>query len=153
MIIVLGGAALSRALAGRPDTHVHPHAHGSVLHVHLHFHGPSDAHPIGAPGAHEVHRLGRMGIKPLLVGLMHGLAGSATLTLLVLAHIQSTALGLLYLFVFGLGSIGGMAMISVAIGLPFAVTAVSPSLNRGIRVATGALSLFFGVAYAWSQLA
>ena len=85
--------------------------------------------------------------------MMHGLAGSAALTLLVLAQIRSAALGLLYLLIFGVGSIGGMVLMSLAIGLPFAATAASPGLNRWIRLAAGALSLAFGLFYAWAQLA
>ena len=91
-------------------------------------------------------------VKPLMVGMMHGLAGSAALTLLVLAQIPSPILGFLYLLVFGVGSIGGMALMSLAISVPFAATATRPSLHRGLQISAGVLSLAFGVFYAWSQL-
>lgn len=161
MIVGLGGAALARALRDRPDAHVHLHAHGGRLHRHLHFHGPEDAHrPEGegrvprpdAAHGHAAHAAAA-GLKPLLVGLMHGLAGSAALTLLVLAQIRSAALGLLYLGVFGAGSIAGMAAMSLALALPFAATSSWPAVNRTIRIAAGAASLAFGLFYAWSRLA
>jgi len=161
MIIALGGAALARALRSRPDVHSHVHVHGGKWHRHLHFHDGDEAHlpgPAGhlsslPPESHQVHVVEHLGWKPLVVGMMHGLAGSAALTLLVLAQIRSLPLGLAYLLVFGAGSIGGMALMSLLIGLPFAATVSRPGLNRSIRIATGAYSLAFGVLYAWSQIA
>ena len=84
--------------------------------------------------------------------MMHGLAGSAALTLLVLTRIPSFGLGMAYLLIFGIGSISGMALMSLLIGLPFAATARNPQWNRGLRVASGAASLAFGTFYAWSQV-
>ena len=154
MIIGLGGTALARALRSRPDVHSHVHTHGGTTHRHLHFHEAGEVH-IAAhshPGVHDPHTVERLGWKPLYVGMMHGLAGSAALTLLVLAQIRSVPLGFAYLGVFGAGSIGGMAAMSLMIGLPFAATARHPFLNRSLRVATGVLSLAFGLFYAWSQI-
>jgi ABC-type nickel/cobalt efflux system permease component RcnA len=155
MIIGLGGAALARALRSRPEAHSHLHRHapGEAPHRHLHFHDGTDAHrPGGAVPPHRSHGIQTIGLKPLLVGMMHGLAGSAALTLLVLAQIRSFPLGLLYLLVFGIGSIGGMALMSLLISLPFAATASLPGIHRALRVAAGVLSLAFGLVYAWSQV-
>jgi len=154
MIIGLGGAALARALRARTDVHSHEHVHDGVVHRHLHFHDGDDAHAPSpaADGGHREHRIGRPGIKPFVVGVVHGLAGSAALTLLVLARIASIPLGLAYLALFGMGSIGGMAIMSLAISLPFAATAARPGLHRGLRVATGLLSLACGLLYAWAQI-
>lgn len=154
MIIGLGGAALARALRPRPEVHSHLHRHapGEAPHRHLHFDDGSDAHRPGpADPPHRRHAVQRIGLKPLLVGMMHGLAGSAALTLLVLAPIRTFPLGLLYLLVFGIGSIGGMALMSLLISLPFAATASLPGIHRTLRVAAGVLSLVFGLVYAWSQ--
>lgn len=164
MIIALGGAALGRALRSRPDIHVHEHTHDGVRHRHLHFHDPADAHPpsdahlpaarAGAAQAAvpHTHRLGHDGLKPFLVGIVHGLAGSAAITLLVLAGIDSVPVGLFYLALFGLGSIGGMAAMSLALSLPFSVATTRPGVYRGLRIATGLLSLGFGLVYAWEQI-
>ena len=92
MIIALGVNAVARALRGRADAHVHRHTHGGVEHAHIHFHEDESLH--AEPSARHTHAVTRIGLKPVLVGAMHGLAGSAALTLLVLAQIDSVALGL-----------------------------------------------------------
>jgi len=86
------------------------------------------------------------------VGIVHGLAGSAALTLLVLTQTRSMILGLAYLTAFGIGSIGGMALMSLLISVPFSATAGQPGLNRSVRIVAGGLGLAFGLFYAWSQL-
>ena len=68
---------------------------------------------------------------------MHGLAGSAALTLLVLTQVESAALGLLYLAVFGLGSIFGMLLMSGLIGLPFALSARRSPASLRLQTAAG----------------
>ena len=163
MIIGLGGAALARALRAHPDVHVHAHTHDGTTHVHLHFHGAADAHlpapghaaaPFHGAGRHEAHPRSalRGGLKPFLVGVAHGLAGSAALTLLVLSQIASVAMGLLYLAVFGAGSIGGMVIMSLALSVPFAATLARPVLHRSVRVTAGLLALLFGLFYALTQI-
>ena len=97
---------------------------------------------------------GRIGIyqlvRPLVVGIVHGLAGSAAIALLVLATIQSSGWALLYLLVFGLGTIGGMLLITAAIGVPFAAGGRRfARAHRGLRLASGAISLVFGIFFAY----
>lgn len=148
MIIALGVNAFARALRGRADAHLHRHRHEGVEHAHIHFHEPGAVHPDGRAG--HTHAVTRIGFKPVLVGAMHGLAGSAALTLLVLAQIDSVALGLLYLAVFGFGSIVGMMLMSGLVGLPFALgTRRLGGLSYGLQVAVGALSIVFGIWYAY----
>ncbi|HEV7889477.1 MAG TPA: hypothetical protein VGP08_02505 [Pyrinomonadaceae bacterium] len=148
MIIALGVNAVARALRGRADAHVHRHRHDGVEHAHIHFHEDDSLH--AEPSARHTHAVTRIGLKPVLVGAMHGLAGSAALTLLVLAQIDSAALGLVYLAVFGLGSIVGMMLMSGLVGLPFALgTRRIGGLSYGLQVAVGALSIAFGVWYAY----
>lgn len=148
MIIGLGASAILRALRGRADVHLHQHSHDDASHIHIHFHEHGTEHTKAA--ASHSHAIKQVGIKPLLVGAMHGLAGSATLTLLVLAQIESTALGLLFLAVFGFGSILGMLLMSGLIGLPFALTARRLSTRHyGLQTGAGALSVAFGLWYAY----
>lgn len=149
MIIGLGTSALLRVRKGRRrDVHLHQHKHDGVSHAHLHFHERETEHT-GAVKAHS-HAVSRIGFKPLLIGAMHGLAGSAALTLLVLTQIDSTALGLLYLAVFGIGSILGMLLMSGLIGLPFALSARKfNGVHYGLQAVAGALSLAFGLWYAY----
>jgi ABC-type nickel/cobalt efflux system permease component RcnA len=148
MLIGLGATALVRALRRRGDVHVHQHSHDGVSHVHLHFHEHGTEHA-GLTPSHS-HAVARVGFKPFLVGAIHGLAGSAALTLLVLTQINSVALGLLYLAVFGFGSIVGMLLMSGLIGLPFALTVRRVSgVHDGLQTIAGAVSLTFGLWYAY----
>ncbi|MBI3951754.1 MAG: hypothetical protein HY314_15000 [Acidobacteria bacterium] len=88
--------------------------------------------------------------RPLLVGMIHGLAGSAALMLLALTTIPSPLLGLAYIGIFGVGSIGGMLVMSSMIGLPFVWTARRFSrINQGIKVTAGVFSAAFGLFLAW----
>jgi ABC-type nickel/cobalt efflux system permease component RcnA len=151
MIIGLGLNALLRALQGkRARLHVHQHTHDGLTHAHVHFHEGGTEHAPAETVAPHSHTVSRLGIKPLLVGAMHGLAGSATLTLLVLTQINSALLGLLYLTVFGIGSIFGMLLMSFLVGLPFALSARRLSgVNYGLQAAAGILSVAFGLWYAY----
>ncbi len=148
MIIGLGASTLTRALRKRPDFHLHRHSHGGMKHVHIHYHDDKTEHTEQV--LEHSHSVSLVGIKPLIVGVMHGLAGSAALTLLVLTQTKSEALGLLYLGVFGAGSIMGMLLMSVLIGLPFALTSGRLSrVHYGLQTLAGALSIVFGLWYAY----
>jgi high-affinity nickel-transport protein len=82
--------------------------------------------------------------------LVHGVAGSGVVTLAVLATIPSVALGLAYIAVFGLGSVGGMLLMSALIGLPFSLTARRfERINTVIRLVAGVFSIGFGILLAW----
>jgi threonine/homoserine/homoserine lactone efflux protein len=100
----------------------------------------------GADAPHAAHG---SGWRPLLVGVVHGLAGSAAVALLVLAVIPDTAWALAYLFVFGVGTVAGMTVVTWLIAAPamYAATRVA-RLQRGIRFAAGTLSLLFGLVLA-----
>ncbi len=158
MIITLGVLALSRAWRQSRDVHLHAHEHDGSAHAHLHFHEPeeqhSHSHAAHSHAAHShaahSHTIRRLGWKPLLVGMMHGLAGSGALTLLVLAQIPSPIVGLLYLAIFGLGSVVGMMLMSGLIGLPFALGARrSDGFSASLQVLAGAGSIGFGCWYAY----
>ena len=126
--------------------HKHEHAHdGQPAHEHIHFHSHAD---------HDHrHRIFRFGRRPFVVGMVHGMAGSAALSMGGLMTIPSVAFGLIYIAVFGLGSIGGMLLMSAIIGAPFAVTAQRFSkINGGIRLLAGLLSVAFGFILAWKLL-
>lgn len=154
MIIGLSCTALSKALRNRSDVHVHRHAHGLLRHEHLHFH---DRNANGGQAnhdesvSHDTHATTRIGLKPLLVGAMHGLAGSAALTLLVLTQVSSIPLGLTYLLVFGIGSILGMVLVSVLIGLPFALsTRRLAGATLHLQALAGIAGVAFGCWYAYN---
>lgn len=149
MIILLGTMTFTRALKQRRTVHMHRHSHDGHTHTHVHFHEPDTAHEPAQPAPHT-HAVRRLGLKPLLVGAMHGLAGSALLTLLVLKEIPSPLVGLFFLLVFGVGSIVGMLLMSGLVSLPFVLTARKlERFHTGLQTVAGALSICFGLWYAY----
>jgi ABC-type nickel/cobalt efflux system permease component RcnA len=132
--------------------HAHPHQHGDYVHAHPHRHEPEkhghadDATPVG-----WMDRVfGQLGIyqsvRPLAVGLVHGLAGSAAVALLVLTTIRDPRWAIAYLLVFGVGTIAGMMLITAAIAVPFKYSQSRfARLNRGLAIASGVISIAFGI--------
>jgi hypothetical protein len=137
MLVALGAQVVLHAL-GATRVHRHAHAHGGDPHDHLRAH-------LGGTTAHDHGHLLRLGARPFLVGLLHGLAGSAALTLLM--STASSPLGaVLYIAVFGAGSTTGMLVLSGLIGVPFAFTSRhSARLHGALRLAAGSTSLALGV--------
>ena len=149
MIIGLGVSALWRATRANSEVHVHQHSHDGLSHTHVHFHEHESKHNPKSPAAHS-HTVSRLGWKPVLVGMMHGLAGSGALTLLVLTQISSPLIGFLYVATFGFGSIVGMLLMSGLIGLPFAFTSGRLThVHQGLQTVAAVLSICFGVWYAF----
>jgi ABC-type nickel/cobalt efflux system permease component RcnA len=169
MLIALGFATLSDpgnqesppATPGghdheRPRVHAHAHPHGDYVHTHSHGHEP-EAHPHApdqTPLARLDRRFGGLGgyqlARPLVVGIVHGLAGSAAVALLVLASIRDPLWSLLYLLVFGVGTIAGMMLVTAVLAWPFARgESTLPAVHRGLRLAAGGVSLVFGLFLAY----
>jgi hypothetical protein len=140
MLLALGVRALARAAR-----------EGSAGPSTLHAHGV-DHHQHRAPHGH-VH-LGRWTLawRPLLVGIVHGLAGSGALTALVLASLQSTAARLSYVALFGAGSVVGMGLLSGLAGWPLARMGRRPAAARALAGVTGLLSIALGLAWGWPLL-
>jgi sulfite exporter TauE/SafE len=142
MLIILGADLLRRVVTGEVAIHSHAHEHSHDEHVHFHIHAP---HLASDGDSH--HGVGK---RPFLVGLVHGLAGSAALMLFVLSTISSPWLALLYVLIFGAGTIGGMLVMSTVISLPFALAShLLSALVGRIQLAVGVGSLAFGVFYTW----
>jgi high-affinity nickel-transport protein len=89
-------------------------------------------------------------LRSLAVGLAHGLAGSAAVALLALAAMPTPQAALLYLAVFGLGTIGAMVALSTGLGLPAALASGRPALARWVVAGSGALSIGVGIYLAVS---
>jgi len=89
-------------------------------------------------------------VRPVAVGLVHGLAGSAAVALLVLATIQDTGTALAYLVIFCIGVAAGMAILTTLIGVPFLLSSTkSAQINRWLTIGSGILSLGFGLLLAY----
>jgi high-affinity nickel-transport protein len=127
------------------------HRHGDYIHNHPRDRG-SENHSHGekeTPQARLDSRFGKLHIyqslRPLVVGVVHGLAGSAAVALMVLPIIRNPYWAVGYLAVFGVGTIAGMMMITAAIAWPFSYSAErSAPLHRRLCLASGFLSLGFG---------
>jgi high-affinity nickel-transport protein len=142
MLIALGVNALRKLRRGAL-LHFHAHRHGQRWHAHPHLHDGAAA-PEESHG--ETHHGLRAGARPLVVGMIHGLAGSAAVMLLVLATIGSPLVGFAYIAIFGVGSIGVMVLMSVLVGLPTQLTKRRwRSADLLLRGAAGLLSVAFGI--------
>jgi len=136
------------------QVHSHHHAHGDYIHTHPHSHSP-EQHPHAADQT-PVARIDRVmmrfsayrPLRPLIIGIVHGLAGSAAVALLVLATIRDPRWAIAYLLVFGVGTIAGMMVITMSIASAFHL-ARGPNFLRRIALASGVLSLAFGIFVAY----
>jgi ABC-type nickel/cobalt efflux system permease component RcnA len=145
MLILLGADVLRRVI--RQRLHFHAHRHGAVEHFHLHSHAPNGEHDRD-PHRHS-HRT-RLPLRALLVGMMHGMAGSAALILLALQAVTSPWQGLLYIAIFGFGSMVGMAVVGAAISLPLRYSPRGLTwAHNGLRASVGLFTVGLGgyIAY------
>ena len=138
------------------NVHSHPHSHGDFIHVHPHAHQP-EAHPHSpdqTPLASLDRVLGRIRgyqyLRPLVIGIVHGLAGSAAVALLVLTTIRDAHWAIAYLLIFGVGTIAGMMVITVSLASTFRLLAGNrQNVSRNLAMASGLLSLVFGLTVAY----
>jgi hypothetical protein len=138
MLIVLGASALRKIIKGG-RLHMHVHEHGGRLHAHPHIHKSRQHDNTSNHHGLKLHR------RPLIVGMIHGLAGSGALMLLVLSTIRRPMVAFLYVLVFGLGSTGGMMLMSALVGLPAILTAQRfARANLILRAAAAAFSVVLG---------
>lgn len=142
MLVILGANAL-RKLLRSSRIHAHTHDHDGHAHTHIHIHKDET-------NERSHHRFSP---RSVVIGMVHGLAGSAALMLLVVPTIASPWLAMLYILVFGVGSVGGMISMSFLIGLPFHFTADRfDFLNRAIRLCAGIFSLGLGLSIIYERL-
>jgi sulfite exporter TauE/SafE len=128
VLVALGVDVLRKVSKGK--VHLHEHQHGDSVHTHLHSHKESPSH-------NYIH-------KSFVVGTIHGLAGSAALMLLVLTTVNSIFQGLLYILIFGIGSIVGMLIVSGIIALPFLLSSKFDKINNIVKILAGTISIVLG---------
>lgn len=139
MLVLLGLNVLRKLFQGG-KLHFHPHEHGARVHVHPHL------HEAGAQDEPHTHHGLSFSPRALIVGMVHGLAGSAALMLAILPTIESRPLGLLYIAIFGIGSIGGMMIMSFLVGLPLTLTAFRFNrFNHILQCVAGLVSVGLGL--------
>jgi len=137
MLVGLGVRAVYLAARQGPAGPTYVHHHGRVV----------PRHP-GTPAHVHVGRW-TLARRPLLVGAVHGLAGSGALTALVLTTLPTTAARITYISLFGAGSTVGMAALSGLLGWPMARLGSHHAIGRGISIATGCLSIGLGVVWGY----
>ncbi len=143
MLVLLGANVLRKLIRGA-RLHFHAHKHGSHVHAHPHIHASCDA-----PHTHHGFSFRP---KALIVGMIHGLAGSSALMLLVIPTIESRAVGLLYILIFGAGSIGGMMLMSFLVSLPFQLTEKKFNrLNYFLQSVAGLVSVGLGLFIVYEK--
>lgn len=140
MLVGLGAHVLWRLWRDRVHFHQHRHGDGTE-HLHLHSHA---ADPVLHQRSSHTHRHG-FRWRTLLVGLMHGMAGSAALLVLAVTQAASPAYGLLYILLFGIGSMLGMGALSTVIAVPLAVSARWLTVaNRVLQGGVGIVTIAIG---------
>jgi high-affinity nickel-transport protein len=148
------------ASSGDPEAsavvHSHPHSHGSHIHSHTHVHSANvhphehDHSPLTLLDRWFGRRALYQQVRPLVVGVVHGLAGSAAVALLVLTTIRNPRWAVAYLLIFGVGTIGGMVLITVSIASAFSFLGRGQQkFSRHLALASGLISLVFGVVLAY----
>jgi high-affinity nickel-transport protein len=154
MLITLGMLRLRGAVRGiltvAPEQRVGDHHHGrpplGTLHAH---HGAPHVHPPAALLAAWRGERRRVGLRALLVGAVHGMAGTAAIALLVLTTLHTAAAAAVYLVLFGLGTIAGMTALTAAMAFPLAAPfARLRRMRDAMAVASGAAAVAFGCWYA-----
>jgi hypothetical protein len=148
MLVGLGAHVIWRLWRDRVHFHRHVHGDGSE-HIHAHSHANEAVAHEQSPHAHPHGFRWRT----LLVGLMHGMAGSAALLVLAISQVANAAFGMFYVLLFGIGSMLGMAALSVVIAVPLAASARWLTwANRGLQAGVGAVTVAIGSMTIYSNV-
>lgn len=162
MLVLLGADVLRRLRAQRVHVHRHVHfepacvqaVHWPVAGLHVHLHAHSHTRPTAAAHDHEAHEHAHPAgfpLRALCVGMMHGMAGSAAIVVLTLHTVRSPAEGLLYILLFGVGSIVGMGVLGTAIGVPLGWSArIATNAAHGLNALVGFASAALGLWVMYS---
>lgn len=149
MLFVLGGDVLRRLVRDKIHYHVHQHEkkldNASVLetHIHAHSHKGEKQHQT----LHQHRHVDGLSLRVLFIGLMHGMAGSAALILLTLEMVHSPWQGLLYILLFGIGTMVGMASVTVVISYPLRKASEKGMtwLHNGLQLVVGLSTIGLGL--------
>jgi ABC-type nickel/cobalt efflux system permease component RcnA len=167
MLVILGGVniasflrtarTISPAREESEVVHSHAHTHGDHIHSHPHTHAPEvHAHAHQAPLTWLDRLFGKIGLyqqlRPLVIGIVHGLAGSAAVALLILTTIRNPRWALVYLLVFGVGTVAGMMLITMSIASAFRFFGTRhQNFSQWLGLASGVVSLAFGLFLAYQM--
>ncbi|HUS28980.1 MAG TPA: hypothetical protein VMZ53_10725 [Kofleriaceae bacterium] len=140
MLVILGARAIVRGVRNK-EGRTGVHHHGGVAHAHA--------------GAHDHVHLGDRAYawRPLTIGIVHGLAGSGALTALAFAELPTTSARIIYMLLFGIGSVAGMTLATGVTGTVLARLSRGDNAQRVLAIATGSVSCICGVLWALPLLA
>jgi sulfite exporter TauE/SafE len=125
------------------NIHKHEHINNNSPHIHIHSHNNDGYHE------HSKFRSFSYG-KSMFIGLIHGLAGSGAMVVLTMSSVNSVWEAIVYILIFGLGTVTGMLFFTTLIGIPFVYSAKKISLNKTLTQVTGAISTVFGIYYMYN---
>jgi hypothetical protein len=138
MLVFMGGVIIKEIFKKRIHLHMHNHSDGTT-HLHFHSHAQDNIEHIHT---HPKY----FSIRALLVGVMHGMAGSAALIILTLDSVSSIETRLVYIFLFGVGSVVGMVLLSLLMIIPFRYSEYAANRTyQGLQVFIGLVTLFIGM--------
>ena len=140
MLVYLGASTI----LSFKNIHVHQHGHDEDLHKHVHSHKHSGKHE------HNHQNKNVSYLKSLMIGFVHGLAGSGAMVLLTMSTVKSVWEAAIYILIFGVGTILGMLFFTTIIGIPFVLSAKKLSLNNTFTRITGVISISFGIFYMYN---
>ncbi|NOZ36649.1 MAG: urease accessory protein [Gammaproteobacteria bacterium] len=152
MLVLLGIDVLRRVIRDRIHFHAHLHDNGARhFHAHSHAGEPRSQHDASA----HTHQHPRgFPLRALMVGMMHGMAGSAAVIVLALGTVDSPAQGLLYILIFGIGSIFGMALLSVIISFPMRLSAKRLTwAHNSLQILVGMMTIGLGAFVVYTNRA
>ncbi len=153
MLVILGIDVVRRIV--KDKVHFHTHQHNEMSpHFHAHSHKGEGVETesesviskhLDNNHAHHHQQIDQLSFRALFIGVLHGMAGSAALILLTLETIKSPLQGLIYIALFGLGSILGMALLSYIISVPLRASAKSLTwMNNGLQLGIGIFTIALG---------
>ncbi len=143
MLIFLGLEVIRRIIRERVHYHIHRHPK-QTAHFHAHSHRGENNH---LQSMHQHEHEHKFPLKTLFIGFMHGMAGSAALILITMDTIDSLWMGMLYMLLFGIGSMVGMAIISAVIAIPLRASAKGMTwMHNSLQAGIGILTLVVGVS-------
>ncbi|WP_223594716.1 HoxN/HupN/NixA family nickel/cobalt transporter [Neobacillus bataviensis] len=140
MLVYLGASTI----LSFKNIHLHQHDHDGENHKHVHSHEHHGTHE------HKLQHKHVSYLKSLVIGLVHGLAGSGAMVLLTMSTVKSVWEAAVYILIFGAGTIIGMLFFTTIIGIPFVFSAKKVTLNKTLTQITGVISIGFGIFYMYN---
>ncbi len=147
MLVFLGVQVLWRLSTGRLHLHQHIHDGGTHVHIHSSHHQNNE---VSSESSHSIFKFGKphFRLKSFTIGIVHGLAGSAAVMLLLLPKIENFWIGIGYLLMFGFGTVLSMSSITLVLGLPFSISSSFRNLNATVSGLAGIASILIGFMLA-----